>query len=52
MNNFTKDEIDELNQKLSNLIMKDFESAFPIKALSENNFQEFTQKLKDLGLKK
>jgi hypothetical protein len=52
MNDFTKDEIGELNQKLSNFIMKDFESAFSVKTLNKNNFEEFAQKLKDLGLKK
>ena len=52
MNNFTKDEIDELNQKLIDFIMKDFESAFSVKTLNENNYEEFTLKLKDLGLKK
>lgn len=48
MNDFTQDEIDELNQELRHFIMKDFESIFPVKTLNKNNFEKFAQKLKDL----
>jgi hypothetical protein len=39
--------------KLTNLLITlTLSKHLRVKALSENNFQEFTQKLKDLGLKK